>query len=153
MKTSFKTRVSWMGLGSFVDINIFCYEIFFCLTSSYSPFFSNLLNQHLKNVKTPKRKLESFVQRYSFKFRALDNVEFCVHQYSMKAENIEFCVHHDSMKAENVEFCVHTYSMKWVYAEYCVCIHSIWKVSYSWILRKPLLVFSIRFYLLSTFFC
>ena len=29
MKTSFKTRVLRMGLGSLVDINIFVYEIFF----------------------------------------------------------------------------------------------------------------------------
>ena len=29
MKTRFKTRVLRMGLGSFVDINIFVYEIFF----------------------------------------------------------------------------------------------------------------------------
>ena len=64
MKTSFKTRVI-MGF-------YFCYEILFYLVSSYSPFLSNLLNQNLQNVKTPKRKLESFVQRYSFKFRAQD---------------------------------------------------------------------------------
>ena len=63
MKTSFKTRVLRMGLGSFVDINI--------PVSSYSPFFSNLSNQNLQNVKTPKRILKGFVQRYSFKFRAL----------------------------------------------------------------------------------
>jgi len=60
-----------MGLGSFVDINIFFYEILFYLVSIYSPFLSNLLNQNLQNVKTPKRKLWSFVQRYSFKFRTL----------------------------------------------------------------------------------
>ena len=29
MKTSFETRVLRMGLGSFVDINIFCCEILF----------------------------------------------------------------------------------------------------------------------------
>ena len=49
MKTSFETLVSQMGLGSFVDINIFCYEILFYLVSSYSPFLSNLLNQNLQN--------------------------------------------------------------------------------------------------------
>ena len=55
MKTSFETLVSQMGLGSFVDINIFCYEILFYLvsssssSSSYSPFLSNLLNQNLQN--------------------------------------------------------------------------------------------------------
>ena len=62
MKTSFETRVSCMGLGSFVDINIFVYEIFFYLFSLYSPFLLNLLNQNLQNIKPPKRKLESFVQ-------------------------------------------------------------------------------------------
>ena len=31
MKTSFKTRGLRMGLGSFVDVNIFVYEIFFYL--------------------------------------------------------------------------------------------------------------------------
>ena len=46
MKTSFKPRVSRMGLGSFRNINIFEIKYFFsvCL---YSPFFSNLLNQNL----------------------------------------------------------------------------------------------------------
>ena len=70
MKTSFKTRILRMGLGSFVDINIFVMKHFYSV-SSYSPFFSNLLNQNLQNVKTPTRKLESFFQRYYFKFRAL----------------------------------------------------------------------------------
>ena len=62
-----------MGLGSFVDINIFVYEIFFYLFSLYSPFLLNLLNQNLQYIKTPKRKLESFVQWYSFKFWAQAN--------------------------------------------------------------------------------
>ena len=62
IKTSFKTRVLRMGLGSFVDINIFVDEIFFYLFSLYSPFLLNLLNQNLQNIKTPKRNLESFVQ-------------------------------------------------------------------------------------------
>ena len=29
MKTSFETRVAWMGLGSFVDINIFVMKYYF----------------------------------------------------------------------------------------------------------------------------
>ena len=69
MKTSFRTRVLRMGLGSFVDID-FCYEILLYLVSLHSPFFSNLSNKNLQNVKTPKRKLKGFVERYSFKFRA-----------------------------------------------------------------------------------
>ena len=46
MKTSFRTQVSRMGLGSFVEID-FCYEILSYLVSLYSPIFSNLLNQNL----------------------------------------------------------------------------------------------------------
>ena len=46
MKTSFRTRVSRMGLDSFVEID-FCYEILSYLVSLYSPIFSNLLNQNL----------------------------------------------------------------------------------------------------------
>ena len=69
MKTIFETRVSGMGLGSFVDI--FVMKYFFYLVSSHSPFLSNLLNQNLQNVEISKRKLGSYVQRYSFKFRAL----------------------------------------------------------------------------------
>ena len=64
-----------MGLGSFVDINIFVYEIFFHLFSLYFPFLLNLLNQNLPNVETPKRKLGSFVQRYSSKFRPQDSTK------------------------------------------------------------------------------
>ena len=44
----------------------FCFKILFYLVSSYSPFY-HLLNQIYTNVKTPKRKLGSLVQRYSFK--------------------------------------------------------------------------------------
>ena len=57
-------------MGSFVDINIFIWTVFY-LISSYSPFFKISLIKIYTNVKTPKRKLGSFVQRYSFKFRAL----------------------------------------------------------------------------------
>ena len=54
------------GIKQFCGYRYFCYEIF---VSSYSPFFSNLSNKNLQNVKTPKRKLKGFVERYSFKFR------------------------------------------------------------------------------------
>ena len=66
MKTSFKTRGLRM-VRQFCGCQYFNYEIF---VSSYSPFFSNLSNQNLQNVKSPKRKLKGFVERYSFKFRA-----------------------------------------------------------------------------------
>ena len=68
MKTRFKTRVLRMGLGSFVDINILVIKYLFL---HILHFFSNLSNQNLQNVKTPKRILKGFVERYSFKFRAL----------------------------------------------------------------------------------
>ena len=70
MKTSFETRVSRMGLGSFVDINIFVMKYFFLLSFFTFSIFVKSLKSNLQNVKTPKRKLGSFVQRYSFKFRA-----------------------------------------------------------------------------------
>ena len=59
-KNSFEplTRVSRMGLGSFVDINIL-YIIKITLLSFF--IFPNLLNQIYTNAKTPKRKLGSFV--------------------------------------------------------------------------------------------
>ena len=60
MKTSFKTRVLRMGLGSFVDINIFVIEIFFYLDSSYFPFLSNLLNQNLHKCQDPKNETREF---------------------------------------------------------------------------------------------
>ena len=47
MKTSFKTRVSRMGLGIFVNISIFVMKYYFFSVCLYSPFFSNLLNQNL----------------------------------------------------------------------------------------------------------
>ena len=56
-------------MGSLVDINILIWTVFY-LISSYSPFFKISLFKIYTNVKTPKRKLGSFVQRYSFKFRA-----------------------------------------------------------------------------------
>ena len=66
MKTSFKTRVSRMGLREY---QYFCHEMLFFSLFIFS-IFSNLINQNLQNVDTPERKLGSFVQRYSFKFRA-----------------------------------------------------------------------------------
>ena len=70
MKTSYKNPGFANGVRQFCGYQYFCYEILFYLVSSYSPILSNLLNQNLQNIKTSKRKLESFVQRYSFKFRA-----------------------------------------------------------------------------------
>jgi len=103
MKTSFETRVSQTGLGSLVDIYIYVLNIFFYLVSSYSPFLSNLLNQNLQNVKTPKRKLWSFVQRYSFKFWALAAYKsvryFCVQSSLIK--RIRFKIH-QSQKGLNI---------------------------------------------------
>ena len=61
MKTSFETRVSRMGLGSFVYINIF---VLVCL---YSLFLS-------KSAQILRLQKGSFVQRYSFKFLALGKI-------------------------------------------------------------------------------
>ena len=38
-------------------ISIFLYEILYYLVSPYSPLLSNLLNQNLQNVKTPKKEI------------------------------------------------------------------------------------------------
>ena len=39
MKTTFETRVLRMGLGSFVNINIFVMKYYFFSVCLYSPFF------------------------------------------------------------------------------------------------------------------
>ena len=70
LKTSFKTRVSRMRLGSFVNINIFVMKYCFIQFVYILNFFRISEIKINTNVKTPKRKLGSFVQRYSFKFRA-----------------------------------------------------------------------------------
>ena len=49
------------GFWQLCGYQYFCYEILFYLVSSYSPILSNFLNQNLQNVKTPERKLGSFV--------------------------------------------------------------------------------------------
>ena len=72
MKTSFKTRVSRMGLGSFVDINISVMIYYFIWFLHILHFYRIASIKIHTNVKTPKRKLGSFVQRYSFKFWALE---------------------------------------------------------------------------------
>jgi hypothetical protein len=61
MKTSFKTRVSWMGLGSFVDINLFVMKYYFIDFLNIFHFFRTSLIKIYTNVKTPKWKLGSFV--------------------------------------------------------------------------------------------
>ena len=53
MKTSFGTRVSQMGLGSFVDINI-CYKILFYVVSSYSYFFRIFATKSTQMLKPQK---------------------------------------------------------------------------------------------------
>jgi len=60
MKTSIKTRVSRMGLGSFVDINIFVMKYYFFSVCLYSPFFSNLLNQNLQQMLRPQKETRDF---------------------------------------------------------------------------------------------
>ena len=55
--------VLWISIFLVWNIILFYFFIF--------PIFSNLLNQNLHKCYEPKRKLVSFVQWYSFKFRAL----------------------------------------------------------------------------------
>ena len=72
MKTSFGTRASRMGLGSFVDINIFVLKYYFIWFLPILHFFESLQSRFTQMLK-----LGSFVQWYSFKFRALvylDNI-------------------------------------------------------------------------------
>ena len=64
-----------MGLGSFVDINIFIMKYY--LVSSYSPFIRIFEIKIYLNVKTPKWKLESLIQRHSLVFSGFSiNVDF-----------------------------------------------------------------------------
>ena len=58
-----------MGSGSFVKINIFKLKYYFFQFVYILHFFESLKSKSA-NCKTPKRKLRSFVQRYSFKFWA-----------------------------------------------------------------------------------
>ena len=69
MKTSFETRVSRMGLCSFMDINSFVmtYIILFSFLI-FTIFFKSLETKSTKGL-DPKRKFGSFVQRYCLKFR------------------------------------------------------------------------------------
>ena len=85
MKTSFETRVSGIEPGSFVNIHIFCNEIFFLFSFSIFSIFVESLKSKLQNVKTPKRKRGSFVQRYSFKFRALGSIGCTVYRICCNA--------------------------------------------------------------------
>ena len=48
MKTSFETRVSRMGSGSFVDINIFVLKYYLILVFSYAIFFNSLKSKSTK---------------------------------------------------------------------------------------------------------
>ena len=54
MKTSFETRVSRMGLGSFVDINIIVLKYYLILVFSYSIFFNSLKSKSTKMLRPQK---------------------------------------------------------------------------------------------------
>ena len=58
MKTSFATRVSQMGLGSFVDINIFLHILISFRISKLKIY---------TNIKTPKMKLGVSFNNFLFK--------------------------------------------------------------------------------------
>ena len=70
MKTSFKTRVLRMGLGSFVNINIFVIKIILFSLFTFSILFEFVKSKSTQMLRPQKRKFRSYVQRYSFKFRA-----------------------------------------------------------------------------------
>ena len=74
MKTSFKTGVLRMGIGSFVDINILVMKYLFLHILHF--FRISQIKIYVQNVKTPKKILKGFAERYSFKFRAQENVEY-----------------------------------------------------------------------------
>ena len=74
MKTSLKTQVSRMGLGSFVNINIFVMKYYFFSFFIVSIFFESLKSKYTQMLRPQKgHSAGSSVQRYSFKFRALDS--------------------------------------------------------------------------------
>ena len=70
LKTSFKAWVSQMGLGSFVNINIFVMKYYFFQFVYILIFFKSLKSKSTQML-TPQKKIGSVVQQYSFKFRAL----------------------------------------------------------------------------------
>ena len=74
MKTSFKTRVLRMELLQFCEYQYFVMKYFVINFFKFSIFFKISVIKIYTNVKTPKRKLGSFVLRYSFKFQALNLV-------------------------------------------------------------------------------
>ena len=67
----FWNLVSRMGLGSFVDINIFIMKNYVIQFLHILHLFKSLKSK--SKQKTTKRKIKGFVQRYSFKFRALSD--------------------------------------------------------------------------------
>ena len=73
MITSFRTRVSWMGSDSFVDIDIFVTKYYFIqLIFIFSIFFESLKSKSTQMLGPQKGNSGvSFYDRYSLKFRAL----------------------------------------------------------------------------------
>ena len=72
------------------DINIFGMKYYLFSFFIFSIFLLNLEDQNLQNVKPPKRKLGSFVQHYSFKFRTLG---YTVHSYRV----IQYIIHYTGL--------------------------------------------------------
>ena len=75
-ENQFRTRVSRMSLSSFVDINIFVLKYYVFQFLYILHFFESLKSKSSQMLRPPKRKLDGFVQRYSFKFRALQSMLF-----------------------------------------------------------------------------
>ena len=82
MKTSFETRVSGIGPGSFVNIHIFVMKYFSYLVSPYSPFLSNLLNQIYKMLKPQKGNAGVSFNDTLLNFGLWDLLQHNVHIYN-----------------------------------------------------------------------
>ena len=105
MKTSCETRVSRMGLGSFVDINIFVMKYCFFSFVTFSIFFESLKSKSTQMLKPPKRKLGSFVQRYCLNFGLRSAVN-----YSQQG-----CRVHRTDDLELVFFCLNGKKLRYFY--------------------------------------
>ena len=80
MKPSIGNQFSQLGLGNFVDINIFLRNIIFMVSFMFSLYFL-LLDVNLHNCIYPKKETRKFRSTILVKFRALaSRLTFTVHQ-------------------------------------------------------------------------
>ena len=80
MKTSFGTRVSLMGLGSFVDINIFVVKYYFIKFLHILHFFKFLKSKSIQMLRPQKGNSEVSFNDTLLNFGLRQNTpESCVH--------------------------------------------------------------------------